>query len=258
MQCFPQLLTGASGQFPIRKRATIRTVRNQCLDGREIKLPDPPASSIEWQLAFAELTDDERASLEQFFLAMEGSLNTFTFLDPTDNLLAWSEGFNQAAWQADPLLGVVSGTADPLGGTTAFRVTNPAGAPLRILQTLNVPGGYYYALSVWARSDAAPAVTLHRGDQAAQAAIGPGWRRLVLAAASSAAGSSTAFGFEIAPGASVDVFGAQVEAQTGASGYKKTTTAGGVYPATRFRDNRLAFTTLAPGRHGCAVHLRTN
>src|SRR5260370_15415366 len=115
MTYFPQLLTGASGQFPILKRNVTRTIRNQCLDGREIKLADPAASSLEWQLAFRELTDAEIASLLQFFLNVEGPLNTFTFLDPVDNLLQWSAPFHQAAWQKDPLLQLTGGAPDPAG-----------------------------------------------------------------------------------------------------------------------------------------------
>jgi len=47
MACFPQLLTGASSQYPIQKRSSCRTIRNQCLDGREVKLSDDGASSID-------------------------------------------------------------------------------------------------------------------------------------------------------------------------------------------------------------------
>ena len=45
----------------------------------------------------------------------------------------------------------------------------------------------------------------------------------------------------------MDLFGAQVEAQIGASLYKKTTSAGGIYPNTRFGDDGLEFSTLGPG-----------
>jgi hypothetical protein len=189
---------------------------------------------------------------------MEGSLGAFTFLDPSDNLLAWSEKYDEAVWQRDPLLQVAAGSGDPMGGTLAFRVTNPTGAPLRLLQTLNVPGSFYYALSLYARCDTTGAVTLHRGDQTAMRVVGPAWNRLVYAASSQSTGSSVAFGIEIPSGAAIDLFGAQVEAQIGASGYKKTASAGGVYTNTRFRDNGLAFTSVGPGRHGCVLHLRTN
>src|SRR5437870_5540578 len=102
MPCFPQLLTGASSQYPLRKRSAYRTVRNLCLDGREVKLADPAATTIDWALTFQELIDDEITGLRDFFVRMEGSLGTFTFLDPTDNLLAWSEEFDEAPWQKDP------------------------------------------------------------------------------------------------------------------------------------------------------------
>jgi hypothetical protein len=257
MSCFPQLLTGASGQYPIRKRSSLRTIRNQCLDGREIKVVDAAASSIDWQLTFQELIDDEMASLRDFFVSMEGSLGSFTFLDPTDNLLAWSEKFDEPVWQADPLLQVGGGAADPFGTALAFHIINSAGAPLRLRQTLNVPGGYYYSLSLWARSDQPGAVTLLRGGEINTRATGQTWSRLTFASASMNSDETVVFGIELAPEASVDLFGAQVEAQIGASLYKKTTSAGGIYSGTRFGDDGLGFSTLGPGRHGCVIHLRT-
>jgi hypothetical protein len=84
------------------------------------------------------------------------------------------------------------------------------------------------------------------------------WNRLVYAANSGNSESSVSFGIEIAPGAAIDLYGAQVEAQTGASPYRKTTSAGGVYPATRFRDNALTVSMTGPGRHCCTIHLWTN
>src|ERR1041385_6172370 len=165
MQWFPQLLTGASSQYPIQKRRQTRTIRNQCLDGREIKLADPMASSIEWQLKYQELVDAEIGSLLDFFMRAEGTLGTFTFLDPTDNLLAWSEKFDEAAWQQDPLLQLSSGVDDPFGGSSAFHVANPAGAPLQLKQTLNVPAGYDYSLSIWVHNKQSGTVTLFRAGE---------------------------------------------------------------------------------------------
>ena len=258
MPTFPQLLTGASSQFPIRKRHLTRTVRNQTMDGREIKLPDPAAASLEWQLIFRELTDPEIAALLQFYFNVEGPLTAFTFLDPVDNLLPWSNSFDQAAWQKDPLLQIASGASDPLGGTAAWSATNPAGPGLRLQQTLNAPASYYYAFSVWARSGQPGSLTLHRGDQSRAFPVTAQWSRLVLAADSQSTAANVAFGIELAGGTSVDLFGAQAEAQIGASGYKATTSLGGVWPNTRFGASALGLTSVGPGRHGCTVLLRTN
>ena len=258
MKCFPQLSTGASSQYPIRKRTATRTIRNRCLDGREIKLADPAGSRIEWQLTYRELVDTEIASLLDFFAQAEGRLGRFTFLDPTDNLLVWSENFDAAVWQRDALLEVSGEAGDPMGSTAAFHVVNTTAAPLRIRQTLNIPGTYHYALSVWVRSDEGCEVSLLRGAQWTRRLVRTDWNRVVFATNSDNAETAVAFGIEVAPGSAIDVFGAQLEPQVGASAYKKTTSAGGVYPATRFRDNALVVSMPGPGRHNCTIHLRTN
>jgi hypothetical protein len=147
---------------------------------------------------------------------------------------------------------------DPVGSVSAFHVANPSGAPLRLRQTLAVPGGYYYSFSLWARGAQAGEISLLRGGEWARRIVGTSWNRLAFAANSGSTESTVAFGIEIEPGASIDLYGAQVEAQIGASAYKRTTSTGGVYPSTRFRDNALAVSMLGPGRHSCTIHLRTN
>ena len=73
----------------------------------------------------------------------------------------------------------------------------------------------------------------------------------------------TALGIIIGVGAVIAMVGigngakAQVEAQIGASAYKKTCSAGGIYPTTRFRDNSLTVSMPGPGRHNCTIYLRT-
>jgi hypothetical protein len=258
MNCFPQLLTGASAQFPLRKRSRTRTVRNRCLDGREIKLADPAGYRTEWELTFQELTDAEAQSIEQFFIAMEGPLTPFTFLDPSANLLAWSGRFDQSAWQSNALLKLTAGVSDPFGGDSAYHIVNSAGAALPLQQILNAPAANYYAFSVWARADQPTQLTLQRGDQSTACSIGANWSRLMLAANSQSADSTVVFALQFPAGAAIDLYGAQVEAQIGSSGYKPTASTGGVYPNTRFAERRLVFTTLGPGRHGSLIQLRTN
>jgi len=68
---------------------------------------------------------------------------------------------------------------------------------------------------------------------------------------------SITFGIELGAGGSADLFGMQVEAQAGASGYKKTLSAGGVYPAARFLDDNLAVTADGPGQHSCKVRIHS-
>ena len=257
MQCFPQLQTGASGQYPIRKRRLERTIRNLSPDGREIKFADAGALTIEWQLNFEELTDAEKNAVEGFYQGMEGSLGTFTFLDPTDNLFAWSEKLDEAVWEKDPLLQITAGITDPLGTTRASRMVNSGGASQRLVQTLNVPASYFYCLSLYARSDAAGQVNLVRGAELGVREVQSQWSRLTFASASASTDNTAAFGIEIPAGGSTEIFGMQVEAQIGASLYKKTTSRGGVYASARFRNDELRVNTVGPGRHGCAIAIRT-
>jgi hypothetical protein len=254
MLVYPQLATGALSQFPVQKRRRLRTVVNTSLDGRPIKLADPGAETTEWQLAYAGLTDDEVAALQQFFAASEGTLNSFTFLDPTGNLFAWSGQLSNAAWAAGPLLSVAGGIADPAGGTNAWHLADTGAGAQNISQTLSAPAAYLYCFSVFARSLAATPVTLLHGTNRIDRILGTDWSRIIVAATGDASAASIAFGVELPAGGSADVFGMQVEPQAGASLYKATTT-GGVYENARFRDDVLSITTTGVNCHSATVNI---
>src|SRR5579864_8524448 len=98
MLVYPQLATGALAQYPIIKWCRPRTIANVLGDGSSIKLADATGGTAQWQLQYTGLTDDEATTLEQFFTAAEGNLNTFTFLDPTANLFSWSDHLDRADW----------------------------------------------------------------------------------------------------------------------------------------------------------------
>src|SRR4029077_14220708 len=104
MLIFQQLGSGALSQFPVQKRRRLRTVLNAAGDGRAIKLADPAGEFTEWGLAYGHLTDDEVSALQQFYITAEGTLNGFTFVDPTSNLLAWSDQLSNSVWQPGPFL----------------------------------------------------------------------------------------------------------------------------------------------------------
>jgi hypothetical protein len=252
---FPQLSSGATGQFPITRQRMARTLVNQSCESYNVKLADPGAAITEWHLAFGELSDQEVAALEALFQAVEGQLTPFTFLDPTDNLLAWSEAQNQAAWQADPLLTVTGNITDPLGGTSAFQVSNPSGAILMLQQSIDAPASMNYCLSVYARSDQSTRVWLVRGSETTAAAISTEWTRVTSAGQLQSEAESINFGIALDPGSTLDVFGMQAEAQTAASLYKQTFETGGVYTNARFQSDALTITTVGPNRHSCELDI---
>ncbi len=252
MLYFPQLSSGATAQYPLVKRRVHRTILNDLGSGRAIKLPDPGAAKIEWEFTFRGLGASERAELETFFHAVEGRLGEFTLLGPTDNLLVWSEDFGAAAWTKGPLISIESGA----GGT---RLVNTGAASQSVQQTVNGPGWYRYCFSLSVRSDTPTPVTLYREAGGATEeqtwTAGPQWTRPALSGKSQTNAESVTFGIRLAPGAAVEVFGPQAEAQPAPSSYRKTTSRGGVFPRARFDHDALQVVTEGPEQHGCTVRV---
>ena len=228
MLVYPQLTTGALSQFPIQRKRTLRTVTNIAADGSRIVYADPAGGTVEWRLAYTDLSDDagDCPSLQAFHTAAEGSLNSFTFVDPAANLLLWSEDLTNQCWVLAPLLTVEAGVADPFGGSAAWHATNGGAGPQSIAQTLNAPAIYTYCFSVYVRAANPVTVTLVSGSNRAAFSVGPAWNRVELARSGNGTESSTTFGIELPAAASIDLFGPQVEVQAAASRYQTSTTGG--------------------------------
>src|SRR5271165_1979306 len=122
MPVFPQLGTGASALYPLTKSSIQRTAVNTLSDGSTIVFADPNAAVNAWEMRASGLTTAEWNAIEALFQATSGSWQTFTFLDPTANLLLQSETFGAAAWTNGPLLAFTSGVVDPFGTTRATQV----------------------------------------------------------------------------------------------------------------------------------------
>ena len=255
MLYFPQLSSGATGQFPITRERLARTVVNQSVQDYQVKMADPGAAIMHWHLSFEEISDQELAAIEALFQAVEGSLTPFTFLDPVDNLLAWSEQQSQPVWQAGPLLALTGGVSDPMGGTAAYAVGNLTAATLTLLQSINGPASLDYCLSLYARSDDSTQLWLVRGSESDARAIGPQWNRLASAGQLQDTADIISFGIALDPGTTVDIFGIQAEAQTTASLYKQTAETGGVYANARFQTDTLTITTVGPDRNSCELDI---
>jgi hypothetical protein len=262
MLYYPQLTTGAVSQFPVTRNTYMRTVSNQLPSGYSIRMADTGAQKVQWRLRYSGLTDSEVTSIESLFEASEGQLNTFTFLDPTDNLLMWSEDWTQAVWAPDPLLQVTPGVADPLGGSDAMQLTNIAEATQQILQNTNGPSSFVYCYSVYLRS-AVPAtiqlvVTATGQTVLTPITTGASWTRVTTSGSLSVEQDGIGFGVQLPAGVQVDAFGAQVEAQPGAGLYKKTIDLGGVYTSTRFSTDLFVGTATAVNQNSCEIDLLSN
>ena len=238
MLIFPQLGTGAIGQFPVQRRRVPRTVVNRAADGHVVKLADPAGAVTEWTLEYTGLSDSELATLQAFFVAAEGTLNPFTFVDPAANLLAWSGQFDNAVWTKGPQL-TVSGQ----------HIANAGEGAQSITQTLSAPAEYLYCLSAYVKAASATTVTLLIGNQRGDRVVGTDWTAIAFAAS-----GDPVFGLELPAGAAVDLSGMQVEPQAAPSMYQASTT-GGVYENARLADDVLTVTTTDVACHACRVRV---
>src|SRR5579864_380063 len=242
MLVFPQLVTGASALYPVKRTSIQRAVVNTLADGRTDVFADPSAAAAEWEFAAKGMTAAEWSAIEALFLATSGMWQTFTFLDPTGNLLEQSENFAAGAWTNGALIGLTTGIADPLGTTRATRALNSGSAAAAVAQTLNVPGNFHYSLSAWARTAGSSSVTLTIGGFSQTFALTGTWQRVSISKNLGTTATSVTFGAQLAAGATVDLWAMQVEAQLAASDYKMTETRGGVYARARFGTDRITAT----------------
>ena len=262
MLYYPQLTSGAVSQLPVTHRTSIRTLSNELEGGNTIRMGDPSAGVVRWQLQYSNITDGEWATIEQLFEVAEGRLSTFTFLDPTANLLMWSEDWTKPAWIGDPMLQVVTSIPDPLGGTNAVQLTNTSQSTQRIVQSIAAASSFQYCFSVYLRSDVSSVVQMVMSatgqDSLTSISIGPVGARAVKSGRLSVSQDGIGFGVQLPAGARIQAIGAQVEAQWGAGQYKKTIDRGGVYLNTRFDSDALTLSTNAPNQNAGTVSLYSN
>jgi hypothetical protein len=250
---YPQIGAGAVAQLPLQRTRAWRSITNQLESGERILMPDDAAAEIQWSLRYTDLGDSETKALTDLFTGCSGRYGSFLFVDPLANLLGWSEDLSRPDWQ----LGSVSqsnGIADPWGTQRASSVSNGASGSQTLSQTLSIPGAYMACFSAWVRSDAPGSIVLQRDDSAVTAVLSPVWRRIYVAARSSALTQST-FSIVLAAGQTIDVFGLQIEAQPYPSIYKGTQTARGIYEETRFDQDELEIVNTAPGLSSCNLNL---
>jgi hypothetical protein len=255
MLVFPQFVTGASALYPVTRTSVQRTVFNALADGHTDVFADPNGAAAEWELRATGMTLAEWSAIETLFLATAGMWKTFTFLDPTGNLLSDSEDFGAGAWTNGGLITLAAGEGDPFGSTRATRVTNSGLAAESMSQTLGVPGSFHYCLSVWARTSGTSAVTLTIGSFAKTFALNGTWKRISMSTNLGTSATSVTFAAQLDAGGVVDLFGMQVEAQLAASDYKMTENRGGLYAKARFGQDQLSVTAQSTDVYDAVIHI---
>ena len=231
-----------------------RTLVNILPDGSEIRVADLDYFEQQWELPFELLTDAEWQAIEDLFAATEGRLQSFLFLEPGENLLAWSGKCTEDIWVKSGVT-VSEGIDDPEGGTNASRISGGG----TLAQTLSIPTVHRYAGSIWARTSAAGAnlrVTDGGGQvKTAEFDATRAWRRYAVSTAWTIEAGTVVFSVVAPGGGAVDLYGAQLEAQPFASPYKATLASGGVHRAARFVSDTLADRITGPGEHSGTIRI---
>lgn len=261
MTYFPQLSTGNVSQYPLLKRQTVRVISNILADGSTIRQLDVSPMISSWELQYNSLSDDERSQLEAFFVTCQGRLNTFTLLDPTLNLLKYSEDFENGVWIIDPGLTVVSGILAPNGLFTAATFTASAALPRRIRQAIQAPGTFTYCFSFYAKSEVTQSINVHRQGgsftKIDSVKLSSTWNRYWYSGSLQQDVPAITVGIEIPTGGQIHLHGLQVMAQPGPGIYQKSSALNGVYKKVRFAEDRLIFTSNGMNDNSIKIRLTT-
>lgn len=257
MLLYPQLLSGATAQFPLQRTYSVSNVINRQEDGSCYRATsvDPPLLS--WELRYEHLTGLEMDALKAFFEAARGRCNTFTFLDPAGNLLAWSEDLSNAVWEKSPLATVVA--SDNEVGRVSRLMGGGAGTP-RISQLLACPARALINLSLMARTDGLGKLRVALSDASGRAEsslmLDDTWRRCSVSHQGSGQSEGKTAELSFDEGMQIDVTQVCVSAQPGPGSYVKSTGLSGVKTLTRFDQDIFTVTATNQNDFSCVVKLR--
>jgi hypothetical protein len=239
---FPQLLTGALIQYPVKRTKSVHTAGIQADDGSVISYFDPNGSTLSWELSYADINGAEVSMLQALFDNCRGRFRSFTFLDPLANLLT-------SQWHISPTIQIAGNT-----------YANAGNAPQEISQTFAIPAGYVYSFSVAGSAGADPSARLtliRRGAAAEQRTSLPlNQSLLVSSGALPDAAATFTVALELQPGQTIDLSQVQLEAQPAPSAFRPTL--GGVYPNAHWAVDELLFTSTGPDTFSTRFTIETH
>jgi hypothetical protein len=236
----------------------LRTILNRPISEHLTKMANTEGAKTVWDLAYSGLTDAEMSALEDLFAACEGRLRPFVFVDPLGNLLRWTEDWSKTVWQTGML--VATEVNDPNGGVGACQLTNGAHTGQSISQSVDSPAHYRYTFSVWARSTSTAAVRLALACGGhmitADQRVSGEWELISVSGEIGGAEGQISCSVEVPGGGAIDVFGPQLDAQSGASGYRMNADRSGLY-TVRFDQDEMERLSHGPDNHSTRIRILT-
>lgn len=254
---YPQLPNGVIAHHPVRRIDKTRTITNILPDGTLVMLPDEDAAGTSWDWEYTGLSKRELEVIQSFFRECIGPLRSFTFLAPTENLLAASSQFESTAWRRPSDLVIESEQNSPIKDVLAVGLRNLSAAPSELHQELLVPSSYFYSYSVYLRSASAQTVTLFRRSGSKEAvtafSVGSSWARFSTQGRLLDDGNILSVGLRLDAGQKLYIAAAQLEAQPSPSPYRDNPQSGGVFRNAHWAQEELEITTDDFGSYSVRV-----
>ncbi len=214
-----------------------------------------------WRLSYANLSAVDAQSLQNHYLSCSGPWSAFTFIDPFDNMLAMGSSVQGSLWVKGPNLQLASGQTDVFGSTNAVLVTNTGQVAEEISQTITVPAGYQYCLSVHAKAAQTTPITLIRRGATTEndytVSVGTSWTRYISEGKLSDSGTTFSAVIRIAAGQQLFLYGAQLEAQKSPSGFRDSAN-GGVYARAHWGEASLNLVAEGPDQFNVTCVIEAN
>lgn len=258
---YPQINDKCLVQYPVKRIVRARTITTESVEGKREKLTDAGGATYEWLLSYRGLTREEALLLKEFFSNTEGSLKPFSFIDPVGNILRFSDALSTSPWQADVSITINAGLSGPFGAASASSLVNTAGTAATLKQTCQVPGGYAFCLSFWAKANGAPSIAA--GWTAGSASVRKvmrcteHWKRYEISGKSESPSETTTFWAELSAGSRIEIAGLQAEAQLQASAYRRTYSESGVFDEAHFVEDDLSVVATAKGEYSIDTRIES-
>lgn len=256
MRHFPQLESGCAGQYPVAKLISPRVAWSETPGGLRRRAFDGAGSRVVWRMELHGLRESEAGAIEGLFEECEGRRRSFTFVDPTANLLAATDDGTSTYWERDEGTAVAGGVAGLSGASGGFRITNQGAGWGGVWQAATVPEEMTYCLSAYMRATSEGKARLRIGRTERVVEPDGRWRQMWVSGTSGETGP-VEFAIEAEAGGQVEVWGPQAEAQVAPSEYKRNRGRGGWYSRARFSTDDLSFATEGPGVFGGVVEIES-
>lgn len=251
------LETGALARYPLSTKEVFSTRTNKFADFSRQTFAQLANPLSQWVINLQLLKDSEASDWKDLFEATQGAYAPFTFIDPWDNLLQYSEQQETSPWASVGGIAVTQASGaivDPFGRFSQrprlLTISNTGTALLE--QTVNVlPGGtgnsrtagLTLTASIYAYLTAGSlpfSLAINDGAGASSVTVTPttSWQRFAVTRRSVSTNTSTNVTIELNNFSStggVYIFGVQLEAAGAMSDYKTTTSYCGFHPTCYFQ-----------------------